>query len=54
MIALLILTSRRDIMGEFATGPLVRTQAIVGVTMVLGLDFVLLADVFGIAVPGFG
>jgi manganese transport protein len=54
MIALLILTSRRDIMGEFATGPLVRTLAIVGATMVLSLNFVLLADVFGFTVPGLG
>ena len=51
MIALIIFTSRRDIMGEYATGKVVRTLAAVGATAVLVLNFVLLADTFGIPVP---
>jgi manganese transport protein len=54
MIALLILSSRRDIMGDFVTGPLVRWLAILGATVVLSLNFVLLADVFGVSVLGLG
>ncbi|WP_245758891.1 Nramp family divalent metal transporter [Tropicimonas isoalkanivorans] len=52
MVALIIFTSRRDIMGDFATGPLVRTLAVVGSVAVLSLNFVLLAQVFGVAIPG--
>lgn len=54
MIALLILTGRRDIMGDFVTGPVVRGLAILGATVVLSLNFVLLADVFGYTMPGLG
>ena len=51
MIALIIFTSRRDIMGAYATGKVMRTLAAVGATAVLVLNFVLLADTFGIPVP---
>ena len=51
MIALIIFTSRRDIMGVYATGKIIRTLAAVGATAVLVLNFVLLADTFGIPVP---
>ncbi len=51
MIALIIFTSRRDIMGAYATGKIIRTLAAVGATAVLVLNFVLLADTFGIPVP---
>ena len=53
MIALIIFTSRRDIMGNYATGKVLRTLAALGATAVLVLNFVLLADTFGIPVPFF-
>lgn len=52
MVALIIFTSRRDIMGEHVTSLPVRTLAGLGATVVLVLNFVLLADAFGISVPG--
>jgi manganese transport protein len=51
MIALIIFTSRRDIMGDFVTRPLVRLLALVGAAAVLSLNFVLLADAFGFTLP---
>ncbi len=51
MIALLIFSTRRDIMGEHAAGPLVRVLAAVGAVAVLSLNFVLLAVFFGLPVP---
>jgi len=53
MIALLVFTSRRDIMGAHATGLVVRTLAIAGAAIVLALNFVLLVQVFGLPLPGF-
>ncbi|WP_321337538.1 Nramp family divalent metal transporter [uncultured Cohaesibacter sp.] len=53
MIALIIFTSRRDIMGDYATGKVLRALAALGATAVLVLNFVLLADTFGIPVPFF-
>lgn len=52
MVALIIFAGRADIMGAFRTGPLVRGLAILGAAVVLTLNFVLLAQVFGIAIPG--
>ncbi|WP_319483255.1 Nramp family divalent metal transporter [uncultured Cohaesibacter sp.] len=51
MIALIIFTSRKDIMGPYASGKIIRTLAAIGATVVLVLNFVLLADTFGIPVP---
>jgi manganese transport protein len=51
MIALIIFTSRKDIMGPYASGRVIRTLAALGATVVLVLNFVLLADTFGIPVP---
>lgn len=51
MIALLIFSSRAEIMGQFRIGPLTRGLAILGAAVVLGLNFVLLADVFGLPIP---
>jgi manganese transport protein len=48
MIALLILTARREVMGVFVTGPVVRGLAIFGAGVVLVLNFVLLGEVFGL------
>jgi manganese transport protein len=52
MIALIIFTSRRDIMGDFANGPVIKTLAIAGATVVLTLNAVLLLGAFGISLPG--
>ncbi|WP_455430309.1 Nramp family divalent metal transporter [Pararhodobacter zhoushanensis] len=54
MVALVIFTGRRDLMGAHVTGPLVRGLAVLGSVVVLGLNFVLLAGFFGISVPGLG
>lgn len=51
MIALIIFTGKRSLMGEFTTGPLMRTLAIVGAVIVLSLNFVLLANVAGLPIP---
>ncbi|WP_417626213.1 Nramp family divalent metal transporter [Pararhodobacter aggregans] len=46
MVALVIFTARRDLMGEHATGPLVRGLAILGAGIVLSLNAVLLYGFF--------
>jgi len=51
MIALLVFSGRRDIMGGFAIGPVLRCLAALGAGTVLLLNFVLLADVFGVPIP---
>nr|WP_316859179.1 Nramp family divalent metal transporter [uncultured Cohaesibacter sp.] len=53
MIALIIFSSRRDVMGVYATGPVVRSLSILGASAVLTLNFVLLAEAFGIPIPFF-
>lgn len=52
MIALIIFTSRADIMGPFVNGPMVRALAIGGAVIVLSLNMVLLAQTLGIPLPG--
>jgi manganese transport protein len=52
MIALVIFTRRRDIMGSFANGWLVHGAATVGAAVVLALNVVLLLQTFGVAVMG--
>ena len=51
MIALIIFTSRRDVMGSYVTGPVLRALSFAGATAVLGLNFVLLAATFGLPIP---
>jgi manganese transport protein len=51
MIAPIVFISRRDVMGEFAAGPLVRVLAVAGATAVLSLNLVLLVDAFGLPIP---
>jgi len=51
MIALIIFSSRRDIMGDFIPGVTLRLLARLGACAVLALNFVLLAAVFGIPIP---
>ena len=53
MIALLIFTGRRDIMGEFANSRLTRAAALVGTAAVLALNIFLIAQTCGLAIPGF-
>jgi manganese transport protein len=54
VIALLMFTRRRDIMGAFANGPWVQAAAIAATVVILGLNGVLLAQTFGVPVPGLG
>jgi manganese transport protein len=51
MIALVLFTRRRDIMGEFANGRLTQAASILAAIVVLALNLVLLADALGIPVP---
>ncbi len=53
MIALIIFSSRKDIMGEFTAGLGLRTLAGLGAIIVLGLNFVLLASTFGLPISFF-
>ncbi len=52
MIALVMFTRRRDIMGQFANGRLTDLAAILGALIVLALNFVLLFQTFGVPIPG--
>ena len=51
MLALLYFSSRRDVMGAFRINPVLRVLATLGACVVLGLNFVLLADTFGLPIP---
>ncbi len=53
MIALIIFSSRRDIMGAFTVSPGLRILAVLGAVTVLGLNFVLLAGAFGLPITFF-
>ncbi|HML07360.1 MAG TPA: Nramp family divalent metal transporter [Xanthobacteraceae bacterium] len=52
MVALLIFTGRRDIMGTFTNGRATRITATVGTAVVLALNIFLIAQTFGVAIPG--
>ena len=52
MIALVMFTRRRDIMGGFANSRLTDALAIVGTAVILALNVVLLLQTFGVAIPG--
>ncbi len=52
MIALVLFTRRPDIMGSFANSRLTDIVAILGTVIVLGLNFVLLVQTFGLSIPG--
>ena len=54
MIALVLFTARRDIMGKFANGRWTSAAAIVGALVVLTLNVVLLLQTFGVPIPGLG
>ncbi|MFM0206327.1 Nramp family divalent metal transporter [Paraburkholderia sediminicola] len=52
MVALVLFTRRRDIMGEFANGRLTDIAAIAGTVIILVLNLVLLVQTFGVNIPG--
>ena len=52
MIALVLFTRRRDIMGEFTNSRLTDVAAIAGTVVILILNAVLLLQTFGVAIPG--
>jgi manganese transport protein len=52
MIALLIFTGRRDIMGDFTNPRLTTTVAMIGAVVVLSLNAILVLQIFGIPIPG--
>jgi len=52
MIALIIFTGRRDIMGVFVNGKVTRAAALVGAGVVLMLNMVLIAQAIGLQIPG--
>ena len=52
MIALVLFTRRRDIMGQFVNSRLLDIGAIAGAVIILALNGVLLLQTFGIPVPG--
>jgi manganese transport protein len=52
MIALIVFTRRREIMGAFANGALTNLVAIAGTVLVLSLNALLILQTFGVAIPG--
>ena len=52
VIALLIFTRRKDIMGAFANSRLTNVAAIVGTVLILTLNAILLLQTFGVDIPG--
>ena len=52
VIALLIFTRRRDLMGAFVNGPLTNLAAFLGAAMILTLNVILLLQTFGFSIPG--
>ena len=52
MIALVMFTRRRDIMGVFANKLLTNVIAVVGTAIVLALNCFLILDTFGVPIPG--
>lgn len=51
MIALVIFSSKRSVMGAFTIGPVLKSLAILAATVVLTLNSVLLANVAGLPIP---
>ena len=52
MIALLIFTGRRDIMGVFVNGAVTRIGGWAATVVVLTLNFFLIVQTLGVAIPG--
>jgi manganese transport protein len=53
MIALLILTRRRDVMGSYATGRMTMAAATAAAAIVLALNLLLVLQIAGIPLPDF-
>jgi manganese transport protein len=53
MIALLILTRRRDVMGSYANGRLTMAAATAAAAIVLALNLLLVLQIAGVPLPGF-
>jgi manganese transport protein len=53
VIALLIFTCRRDIMGEFVNSHLTTAISILGAIVIVTLNIVLLLQFAGVVIPGF-
>ncbi|MCC3718227.1 Nramp family divalent metal transporter [Rouxiella badensis] len=53
MIALVMFTRRRDIMGEFVNSRLTTVSSIVGTVVIVALNVVLLLQIAGVQIPGF-
>ena len=53
MIALLILTRRRNVMGSYANGRLTMAAATATAAIVLALNLLLVLQIAGIPLPGF-
>lgn len=54
MIALVLFTRRRRIMGEFVNKRLTDAAAIIGTVIILILNIILLLQTFGVPIPGLG
>ncbi len=54
MVALLVLTGQRRVMGDFVNSRLMQTLAIAASVIVLSLNTVLLLQAAGVAIPGLG
>jgi manganese transport protein len=52
VIALLIFTRRRDIMGAFTNSRLTNAAAVLGAVVILTLNTILLLQAFGVDIPG--
>ena len=52
VIALLIFTRRKDIMGAFANSRLTNFAAVGGTIAILALNVILLLQTFGVGIPG--
>ncbi|MFD3245298.1 Nramp family divalent metal transporter [Rahnella aquatilis] len=52
MIALVIFTCRRDIMGEFINSRLTAVLSIIGTVVIVTLNIILLLQTFGVNIPG--
>lgn len=52
MVALVMFTRRRDIMGEFVNSRMTAVTSIVGTVVIVVLNIVLLLQIFGVSIPG--
>lgn len=52
MIALVMFTRRRDIMGEFVNSRLTAAISILGTVVIVALNIILLLQIFGVNIPG--